>query len=140
MRKSTDGSLTVEVVLWLPLVLMTVALIVDASMMFQGHTAASRILQDANRRVSVGWAGSLVVQQDAALEAARIQTLETNTEAYALSRLTVLSPRATVQTTIVSGVATTVVQMPASDLYIIGLISAFTAASVDVTSQFYLEM
>lgn len=49
-----DGLVTVEAVLWLPLFLVIFGFIVDGSSIFFGQTKMLRVVQDANRNMSIG--------------------------------------------------------------------------------------
>jgi Flp pilus assembly protein TadG len=117
-----DGSATVETVLWLPLFFAAFGLMTDAAMVFNGHSRVTRILQDANRNLSVG----RFVDED-------------ETETYILAALNALAPNATASTTVTAGVATSVVQVPATDLEILGMFSALNSLTLTITSQQYLE-
>jgi hypothetical protein len=92
----------------------------DAAMVFNGHSRVTRILQDANRNLSVG----RFVDED---------------ETYILTALNALAPNATASTTVTAGVATSVVQVPATDLEILGMFSALNSLTLTITSQQYLE-
>ena len=52
--KKDDGTATVESVLWLPIFLALFGLMLDASMIFHGQSKVLRIVQDANRNMSIG--------------------------------------------------------------------------------------
>ena len=80
----------IEAVLWLPLFFAHFGLMTDAAMVFNGHSRVMRVVQDANRNLSVGRLAD-----------------EAETEAYIVAALSGLSQNATASTTIVSGVATT---------------------------------
>ena len=95
---------------------------VDVAMVFNGHSRVMRIVQDANRNLSVG----------------RLAT-EDEVEAYIITALANLSPNATATTQIVSGVATTTAFVPATDLEIIGMFSAISSITLNVTAQHYIE-
>lgn len=97
-------------------------LMTDVSMIFSGETRVVRVIQDANRNLSVG----------------RL-TSAADTEEYVLAALSQLSPNAQASTTITSGVATTTVTMPASDFEILGMFSALNNLTLSVTSQQYIE-
>jgi len=121
-RSDTQGSATIEVVLWLPLFFAAFGLMTDAAMVFNGHSRVMRVIQDANRNLSVG----------------RLDT-EIEAETYITTALAGLSPNATASTTITAGVATTVVQLPARDLEILGMFSALNNLNLTVTSQQFIE-
>ncbi len=108
--------------LWLPLFFAAFGLMTDAAMVFNGHSRVMRVIQDANRNLSVG----------------RLNT-ELETETYILTALSGLAPNATASTQIIAGVATSVVQVPATDLEILGMFSALNSLQITVTSQQYIE-
>ncbi|NKW71555.1 hypothetical protein HGD85_00895 [Rhodobacteraceae bacterium R_SAG10] len=118
----THGTATIEAVLMLPLFFAFFALMVDVAMVFNGHSRVMRIVQDANRNLSVG----------------RLAT-EDEVEAYIVTALANLSPNATATTQIVSGVATSTAFVPATDLEIIGMFSAISSITLNVTAQHYIE-
>ena len=118
----THGTATIEAVLMLPLFFALFALMVDVALVFNGHSLVMRVVQDANRNLSVG----------------RLAT-EDETEAYIVAALASLSPNATASTQIVAGVATTTAFVPATDLEIIGMFSAISSITLNVTSQHYIE-
>lgn len=120
--RRSDGSATVEAVLWLPLFFAAFGLMTDAAMVFNGHSRVMRVIQDANRNLSVGRLAD-----------------ETETETYILNALSSLAPDATATTTITAGVATTTVQVPAYDLEILGMFSSLNSLTLTITSQQYIE-
>lgn len=122
-RSDETGTVTVEFVLWLPILLILISLVADASMIFYGKAHALRIVQDGNRSYSVG----------------RLSN-DTNTERYIRERLLSLSDKAAVETrTNSSGVITTIAQFPASDLVAVGLLTQLTGFNVFVQSQHLKE-
>lgn len=120
--KNDNGTATVEAVLWLPLFFALFGLMTDAAMVFNGHSRVLRIVQDANRNLSVG----------------RLETTD-ETQDWVMARLAQLSPNATVSTDITSGVATTTAFVPAADLEILGFFGALNTLTISVTSQQYIE-
>lgn len=120
--RRADGSATIEAVLWLPLFFAAFGLMTDAAMVFNGHSRVTRVIQDANRNLSVG----------------RLND-EAETETYIETALAGLSPNANATTTITAGVATTIVTVPARDLEILGMFSALNNLNLTITSQQYIE-
>jgi len=120
--RDSEGSATIESVLWLPLFLAAFALMTDVAMIFNGHSRVMRVVQDANRNLSVG----------------RLET-ESDTEEFIIAALGTLSPNLTADTEIVAGVATSTAIVPASDLQILGMFSAITSLNISVTSQHFIE-
>ncbi len=121
-KRDKTGSATIEAVLWLPLFFAAFGLMTDAAMVFNGHSRVMRVIHDANRNLSVG----------------RLNT-ELEAETYILTALSGLAPNATASTQIIAGVATSVVQVPATDLEILGMFSALNSLTITVTSQQYIE-
>ncbi|MBV1902844.1 MAG: pilus assembly protein [Marinosulfonomonas sp.] len=120
--KENQGSATIESVLWLPMFLAAFALMTDVAMIFNGHSRVLRVVQDANRNLSIG----------------RLDT-EDETEEYIVAALSTLAPNLTADTSIVAGVATSTAVVPASDLQILGMFSAISTMNISVTSQHLIE-
>ena len=115
--RESDGTITVEAVLWVPIYLMFFAFIVDVSNIFHGQAKAMRMAYDGNREASLG------VLNDADA-----------TQAAILSRVQSFSPNATVQTVFYTDSITTKVVMPSSDLAIIGTLGVFMDIDVTISS------
>lgn len=120
--RGEDGSATVELVLVFPIFLMIVALIVDASMIFFRQSQVFRIVQDANRSLSIG----------------RFSSPE-ETRAFILSAVAPIAPDATVAATVTEGIVVTTVSLPLDEIQITGLLSAFRDAELDVVASHVLE-
>lgn len=122
--KSTDGAITVEGVLWVPIYVVFMVLIVDTSLMFNGKSQAQRTLQDLNRLASSGYYVS-----------------EQEIEDRALVLMRHLSANVTVDATIdtASGTVSAIATMPASDLTALGLMSAFTDIQITVGARHLIE-
>src|SRR6056297_730816 len=125
--RNEEGSTTVEAVLWMPFFVALLALIVDASMLFNSQAQMLRFVQDANRAFSTG-------------------QLETTDQVGEIlqARLAPLSERVTVDslvdtTTVPSGIIRTTTSIPAADLNSIGLITALMTFDLSVTAQHYVE-
>lgn len=121
-RTGEKGAVTVEFVLWLPLILAVMGFIADASLAFGTRSTIMRVLQDVNRAVSVG----------------KITDL-TEAEQLLTTSIASVAPNATVNTTVVQGVITSVVTVPISDLTSIGIISKFQDFNVTIASQHLSE-
>ena len=120
--ESEDGSSTIEAVLWLPVFFAFFALITDASFIFFGQNQAHRIVQDANRQLSIG----------------RFQDAD-QIVAFLTSELATLSPNAEIASAINAGVVTSSVNMPASDLVAVGVFSNLVKADIYVVASHYVE-
>lgn len=116
------GSVTAEAVMWMPVFALLLGLIVDTSLMFGSQAEALRVVQDANRSLSVG----------------RIMSVD-DAEAYILSSINNMSPNASVETTVVNGVISSTLSMPAADITATGMFSGFNTLNVRVTAQHMSE-
>ena len=111
-----------ELVLVLPVFLLIVALIVDSSMILFRQSQAYRVVQDANRNMSIG----------------RFTTPE-ETSSFVTAALAPIAPGATAASSVSDGIVITTATMPISGIQITGLLSAFEAGSVGVTATHVLE-
>jgi hypothetical protein len=94
----------------------------DTALIFAKQAEVMRVVQDANRAMSVG----------------RLTSADA-TEAYIAAQIAAISPAAEIETTVTSGVIATTVTMPSSDLAATGMIPALTGINVSVTSQHMSE-
>lgn len=120
--RQEEGSATVEFVIWLPVLLIVMAIIADASLVFGSRSTIMRVLQDTNRAVSVG----------------KIMDLS-DAEEYLTETLASVAPNAEVATTVDKGVITSIVTVPLSDLTALGLISKFYNMNLTIASQHLSE-
>lgn len=121
-RNDTKGGATVETVLCIPIFVILLGLIIDTSLIFARQSDALRVLQDANRALSIG----LVMTTDA-------------TEQAIADRLAPLSPNVSVTTTLQDGVIFSRAVMPASDLSNFGFYPAFAGLEITVVAQHLSE-
>ena len=125
--RNEEGSTTVEAVLWMPFFVALLALIVDASMLFNSQAQMLRFVQDANRAFSTGQLES--TEQVSEILQSRLSPLSDS-----------IAVNSTVDTvTVPSGIIRTTVSMPAADLNSIGLITALMNFNLSVTAQHYVE-
>ncbi len=117
-----DGTSTVEFVIWTPLIMFVFALIADTALIFGGEARVLRVVQDANRAMSIGRITEVKDAQD-----------------LVLSQIQNLAPHAIVTTTVVSGLINTVVAIPATDFTSVGLVDAFLNLTVTVSAQHLAE-
>ena len=108
--------------MWVPLFVAFFALVADASFLFFGQNRAYRIVQEANRMLSVGRLGS-----------------EDEVEAYVLTRLSNLAPGATVIAQIAQGTVTTNLTIPADNMIAVGLFTALTNLDITVGASHLIE-
>jgi len=117
-----DGTVTVEAVIWLPVFIAIFAMIVDVTMIMSGQAQALRVVQDANRLVSVG-----------------VFKSEEETRTFIKTRLSGISNNIDVQSRVAEGIITTNITMPSRDLVASGLINAFANITVRVGAQHRAE-
>ena len=120
--KSEDGGATVEAVIWLPIFFFVLFLMVDVAMIFVGQSEALRVVQDANRNMSIG----------------RFRTVA-ETEAYVEQQLARLSPSVAAVSVVNAGIVTTTVTMPAGDLQMSGFFTAVINANLSVSADHIVE-
>ncbi len=125
--RDESGSSTIEFVLWLPIVLLILLLIVDASMLFMSRSHAIRVLQDTNRLYSVGQFTGTPVE--------RIAQAQT----YALNRLRGLSPSATALTTETNRVVRTQATMETREIAQIGFLGVMIDTTMVVIAEHRVE-
>ena len=120
-----DGSAMVEAVLWLPIFLVIFGLMVDSALVFHGQSKVLRVVQDANRNMSIG----------------RLDT-EDDVETYITTHLAVygITPStATAVTDATTGVVTTTVVIPARQLQALGYFDALLNLEIPVVAQHMRE-
>lgn len=121
-RRRQDGTATIETLLWLPVMLAFVALAADASFVFFGQNQAYRIVQDANRSLSVG----------------RFQT-EAQVEKYLTDTIGAFAKHVTAKTTIQGGMVTSVVKIPVNDLIATNMIASLMNFDLTVGATQFVE-
>lgn len=117
-----DGAVTVEVVLWLPILVFLLALMADASLIFGTKAQILRIVQDANRATSIG----------------RFRTTA-ETVTYIRTNLGGFAANATVTSVVTSGVVSSTVTIPSEDLTATGFFSGMANFNVTINAQHRLE-
>ncbi len=125
--KRDDGTATVESVLWMPLFVGILALVADASLLFNSQAQMLRMVQDANRAFSTGQFDTTEEVEDWLLA----QALPVSADSVAVSVLDT--------STVPSGVIRTTLTMPARDLDAIGWIFAIVDFDMSVGAQHYVE-
>jgi Flp pilus assembly protein TadG len=122
--RDESGAVTVEAVLWLPFFMALLILIADVSFAFYAKAQAYRVIESANRAYAV------------ALPEARNLT---RTREWIRQRLSPISPRATVTTSVSGGLVSSVVVMPSSDILFMDFGNFFSAFNLTVRAQQYVE-
>lgn len=120
--RQEQGTATVEFVIWLPVVMLVFAIIVDVSLILGGEAQALRVVQDANRGLSVGY---FLKVEDA--------------KAYVLKQVKPLSSNAKIDITVINGVINSRLTMPAKDLMSTGFYDSFINLNVTVVAEFLSE-
>jgi Flp pilus assembly protein TadG len=123
-----NGGVTIEAVLWMPVFVALLCLVADASLIFGRQAEVLRVVQDANRAMSVGKFGT-----DGDTDATDVA------EAYIKDRINGLAPNATVDTTVTSGVIRTVVTIPSSDLTANTPIGFLDSLTIEVAAEHLSE-
>ena len=121
-RRSTDGSATVEAVLWLPLFVLFFVMIADVSFAFHRQTQIMRVVQDGNRAFSVG----------------RLEDVA-ELETYLKTRLSTFTENAEVTSFIDTGTITTQVRVPIEDVVAVGMFNFLSDYSIGATSHQFIE-
>ena len=115
--------------LWLPVYLVFFALIADVSLMLHAQSKATRIAQDANRHASTGYIVGLNDTER-----------ETNLEAMIAASMANISPNATIDSTYGAVSVATTIEMPVSDLEVVGLFARFSDITITVSTIHLLEI
>lgn len=121
-RREEHGTATVEFVLWVPMMVLLFALVADTATIFGGKAQVLRVVQDANRALSIG----------------RVRTVE-DTQDLIIAGIFNIAPHATVVTTVDNGLISSTVMIPVTDLAATGLVDSFTDFRVRVISQHLAE-
>ena len=119
VRREEGGSAsTVEAALWLPVFVIFLTLVIDVSSIYNSQSEIMRILQDANRAYAIGQ----LSDEDA-------------TEDYIKTAVASYSANPTVNTVLVSGIITTTVDIPATDLMPVNRFTPFRSVNITLRSQ-----
>lgn len=119
--RNEDGTATVEAVIWLPTFFYILILSVNVTMIFHGYSRVLRVVEDANRGLSIGRIGTAT---DAA------QAIKDNLPNYWNVRPTV---------TIDNGLIKTVVKVKTSDMSLLSTMAVFAGSDITIQTQQYLE-
>ena len=123
-RSNEDGAATIEAVLWLPFFFMLFGALADVSMVFLNQSRLLRIVQDANRTMSIG----------------RFTTT-TQTQDYVVSRAQGFSQHASALTTVsADGIITTTATVPMAELDLFGVAGIFRNGKMRVQADHLMEM
>lgn len=118
------GTATVEFVICVPVFLMLLGLVVDTSLIFAGEAQALRVVQDANRSLSIG----------------RIKSIP-ETQTMIVNGLKSMSPGVTAVTVVtLEGVIISTATIPAREISSFGILNVFGNTNVKVTAQHMSEI
>ena len=123
--RRSDGTATVEAVLWFPIFIAVFGLMVDSAMIFNGQAKVLRVVQDANRNLSIG----------------RLDT-DAEVEAYIRAELAMIGvtpSRTEALSDATTGTVSTLVLVPASQLQLLGYFSVLMNLELPVTAQHMRE-
>ena len=123
--RRSDGTATVEAVLWFPIFIAVFGLMVDSAMIFNGQAKVLRVVQDANRNLSIG----------------RLDT-DAEVEAYIRAELAMIGvtpSRTEALSDATTGTVSTLVLVPASQLQLLGYFSVLMNLALPVTAQHMRE-
>lgn len=121
-RGDDGGSATVEFVLWVPVAVFLLLLTVDTGQIFLKQAQATRMVQDANRALSVG----------------KLRTTAA-TEALIKDSLAGFSSAVTAQTAITAGIISTTARIPLRDLAITKALPFGDGAVITIQSSHMME-
>ncbi len=123
LRADESGSATVEALIWIPVFVYFLVFILDTSFIFFGKAQALRYIQDGNRALTVG----ALPDVDAV-------------ELYIKTAMSEYAPSAIVNTEIVDGmIVSTSMEIPASELMVIGTVPVFETTKIRITASHFLE-
>lgn len=117
-----DGSATIETVIWIPIFVWFLAFAVNTSMIFFEKNQAYRVVQDANRILSIGSFQTAQQVQD-----------------FIRSSISHITPEASVTTTISDGVVTSDVSYQVADLFLPGLIEEQLDFRIHIRAAHFVE-
>jgi TadE-like protein len=120
--RESDGSVTIEFVLWLPLLTALIGISADLALYFGLKAQMLRILQDANRAAAIG----------------RLTT-EAETEAFIMDSMGDYADVATVTTSFDEGSVITSITIPSADITVTGLMDMLTIEALVVRAMHLLE-
>ncbi|WP_370160665.1 TadE/TadG family type IV pilus assembly protein [Limimaricola soesokkakensis] len=121
-KNDDGGSATVEFVLWVPVAVFLLLLTVDAGQIFLKQAQATRMVQDANRALSVG----------------KLRTT-TATEALIKNNLAGFSSAVSTQTSVTAGIISTTTRIPLRDLAITKALPFGDGAAITIRSSHMME-
>lgn len=120
--RNSDGSATIEFLLWMPILTTVICLSADTALFFGYKAAVLRIVDDANRAASIG----------------RLRTADA-TKTYIKNKLGSFASNATISVTMSNGLVVTTVTIPTKDVTATGLLTTLKVSNLYVIGQHLLE-
>lgn len=120
--KESDGSATVETVIWLPFLILFFVMTAEISNIFFAKTQMDQIVSDANRLFSVG-----------------VFTDQSELDDFVLAQLGTFSANATYQSTVGSQMVNGYAVLPVADVMLTGFFSSWLNFSISSSSTQYVE-
>ena len=120
--RNDTGAATVEAVLWMPTFVFLLVLVADTAIIFTSQAQVMRIIQDANRALSVG----------------RFRTIE-QTESFIASQLTRYGGSTTVETSVTEGLIVSRVTLPVANLSATPMLDMFDGLTLTISSEHLSE-
>lgn len=119
-----DGSASIESLFWIPVFVYFLVLVLDVSFIFFGKAQVLQAVQDGNRALSIG-----------------VLRTEGETEDFVRTSLLNYSRHAVIDSRIdlATGVVTTDVTIPATDLMAVGSLPIFRNSMIPISAQHFLE-
>lgn len=121
-RSREDGAITVEFVVWMPVMFLFLTLAVDVTMILHSYSYVSRVVHDENRRLSAAITSN-TAEAESRIEAA----------------LTGFSSNAEASTSITGDIITSSVAIPAADLAVSPIFDGLTSFTIRVTASHLWE-
>lgn len=126
-RQREDGSVTVEFVLWLPILVLLISLTADAALLFGAKANVLRVVQDANRAASIGRLGD-------------VDEMAAEAQDYVRARIGYMGDNATITSVVTGNVISTTVVIPSNDLIATGFLGRLANINVTINAQHLLEI
>lgn len=120
--RDETGAATIEAILWLPFFIGLFMLLVDLAMIFHYQSTMLRVVQDANRNLSIH----------------RLND-EQETEDFITQRLSTITSDPQASTTVVAGLITTTASAPVTDLDVFGIAKVFQGTRITVRAEHLME-
>lgn len=126
-RQHEDGSVTVEFVLWIPILVLLISLTADAALLFGAKANVLRVVQDANRAASIGRLGP-------------VDEMTVEAQDYVRARIGFMADNATITSVVNGNVISTTVVIPSNDLIATGFLGRLANINVTINAQHLLEI